>query len=133
MVRSASSCVERAVEEAIRKGLEEMLGSRLAEAFYTTLVNYVKALRGYRSLLERPEVIVMFLRRNFGEASPKYEERIAELIEEELRLRGLGDHECKHRSEDHKREREREGEGERRRDLLSLLKSLAVDDVDDDN
>jgi len=116
VVRGASSCVERAIEEAIKKGLKEMLGSRLAEAFYTTLVNYVKILRGHRSLLEKSELIVMFLRRNFREASLKYEERIAELIEEELRGSRLGD-----------RERDREGQG----DLLSLLKSLAVNDAEE--
>jgi len=91
-----SAEVERAVEEAIKKGLEEMLGSRLGDAFYTTLVNFVKVLRGHHSLLERPELIVMFLRRNFREASPKYEERIAGLIEEELRGSRLGNCECKH-------------------------------------
>jgi len=80
--------VERAVEEAIKRDLEEMLRSCLVEAFYTTLLNFVKASRGYRSLLERPELIVMFLRRNFG-ASPKYKEGIAELIKEGLRGLGL--------------------------------------------
>jgi hypothetical protein len=38
--------IEKLVEEAIKEGLEEMLGSRLAEAFYTTLNNFVKVLRG---------------------------------------------------------------------------------------
>jgi len=99
-----SAEVERAVEEAVKKGLEEMLGSRLGDAFYTTLVNFVKVLRGHHSLLERPELIVMFLRRNFREASPKYEERIAELIEERLGSKGL--------------------EGHQRGDLLSLLKAI---------
>jgi hypothetical protein len=60
--------IEKLVEEAIKEGLEEMLGSRLAEAFYTTLNNFVKVLRGYPSLLTKPELVISFLRQNFKEA-----------------------------------------------------------------
>jgi len=104
--------VEKAVEEAIREGLEEMLGSRLAEAFYTTLNNFVKVLRGYPSFLAKPELVISFLRQNFKEASPKYEERIAELLRERLKNMGIEDEEL----------RELGGRG----DLLSLLRGLTM-------
>jgi hypothetical protein len=106
------SDVEKAVEEAIREGLEEMLGSRLAEAFYTTLNNFVKVLRGYPSFLAKPELVISFLRQNFKEASPKYEERIAELLRERLKNMGIEDEEL----------RELGGRG----DLLSLLRGLTI-------
>ena len=104
--------VEEAVEEAIREGLEEMLGSRLAEAFYTTLNNFVKVLRGYPSFLAKPELVISFLRQNFKEASPKYEEKIAELLRERLKNMGVEDEEL----------RELGGRG----DLLSLLRGLTM-------
>ena len=104
--------VEKAVEEAIKEGLEEMLGSRLAEAFYTTLNNFVKVLRGYPSLLAKPELVISFLRQNFKEASPKYEEKIAELLRERLKNMGVGDEELR-------------GLGGRG-DLLSLLRGLTM-------
>jgi hypothetical protein len=111
-VEGVEGDVEKAVEDAIREGLEEMLGSRLAEAFYTTLNNFVKVLRGYPSLLAKPELVISFLRQNFKEASPKYEERIAELLRERLREMGIEDEEM----------RELGGRG----DLLSLLRGLTI-------
>jgi hypothetical protein len=111
-VEGVEGDVEEAVEDAIREGLEEMLGSRLAEAFYTTLNNFVKVLRGYPSLLAKPELVISFLRQNFKEASPKYEERIAELLRERLREMGIEDEEL----------RELGGRG----DLLSLLRGLTI-------
>jgi len=111
-VEGVEGDVEKAVEDAIREGLEEMLGSRLAEAFYTTLNNFVKVLRGYPSLLAKPELVISFLRQNFKEASPKYEERIAELLRERLREMGIEDEEL----------RELGGRG----DLLSLLRGLTI-------
>jgi hypothetical protein len=111
-VEGVEGDVEKAVEDAIREGLEEMLGSRLAEAFYTTLNNFVKVLRGYPSLLAKPELVISFLRQNFKEASPKYEERIAELLRERLREMGIEAVE----------EEELRGRG----DLLSLLRSLTM-------
>jgi len=106
-VEGVGGDVEKAVEDAIREGLEEMLGSRLAEAFYTTLNNFVKVLRGYPSFLAKPELVISFLRQNFKEASPKYEEKIAELLRERLKNMGVEDEELKGRS-----------------DLLSLLRGL---------
>jgi len=111
-VEGVEGDVEKAIEDAIREGLEEMLGSRLAEAFYTTLNNFVKVLRGYPSLLAKPELVISFLRQNFKEASPKYEERIAELLRERLREMGIEDEEL----------RELGGRG----DLLSLLRGLTI-------
>jgi hypothetical protein len=111
-VEGVEGDVEKAIEEAIREGLEEMLGSRLAEAFYTTLNNFVKVLRGYPSLLAKPELVISFLRQNFKEASPKYEKRIAELLRERLREMGIEDEEL----------RELGGRG----DLLSLLRGLTI-------
>jgi hypothetical protein len=111
-VEGVEGDVEKAVEEAIREGLEEMLGSRLAEAFYTTLNNFVKVLRGYPSLLAKPELVISFLRQNFKEASPKYEERIAELLRERLKNMGIEDEEL--------------GELGGRDDLLSLLRGLTI-------
>jgi hypothetical protein len=84
----------------------------LAEAFYTTLNNFVKVLRGYPSLLAKPELVISFLRQNFKEASPKYEEKIAELLRERLKNMGVGDEEL----------RELGGRG----DLLSLLRGLTI-------
>ena len=110
-VEGVEGDVEEAVEDAIREGLEEMLGSRLAEAFYTTLNNFVKVLRGYPSLLAKPELVISFLRQNFKEA-PKYEERIAELLRERLKNMGIEDEEL----------RELGGRG----DLLSLLRGLTI-------
>jgi hypothetical protein len=101
--------VEKAVEDAIKEGLEEMLGSRLAEAFYTTLNNFVKVLRGYPSFLAKPEFVISFLRQNFKEASPKYEEKIAELLRERLKEMEFEDDEL-----------------EGRNDLFSLLRSLTI-------
>jgi hypothetical protein len=86
-----------------------MLGRRLAEAFYTTLNNFVKVLRGYLSFLAKPEFVISFLRQNFKEASPKYEEKIAELVRERLKEMGFEDDEL-----------------EGRNDLLSLLRSLTI-------
>ena len=106
-VEDVEEGIEKAVEDAIREGLEEMLGSRLAEAFYTTLNNFVKVLRGYPSLLAKPELVISFLRQNFKEASPKYEEKIAELLRERLKNMGIEDEELKGRS-----------------DFLSLLRGL---------
>jgi hypothetical protein len=111
-VEGVEGDVEKAVEDAIREGLEEMLGSRLAEAFYTTLNNFVKVLRSYPSLLAKPELVISFLRQNFKEASPKYEERIAELLRERLKNMGIEDEEL----------RELGGRG----DLLSLLRGLTI-------
>ena len=111
-VEGVEGDVEKAVEDAIREGLEEMLGSRLAEAFYTTLNNFVKVLRGYPSFLAKPELVISFLRQNFKEASPKYEERIAELLRERLKNMGIEDEEL----------RELGGRG----DLLSLLRGLTM-------
>jgi len=111
-VEGVEGDVEKAVEEAIKEGLEEMLGSRLAEAFYTTLNNFVKVLRGYPSFLAKPELVISFLRQNFKEASPKYEEKIAELLRERLKNMGVEDEEL----------RELGGRG----DLLSLLRGLTM-------
>ena len=111
-VEGVGGDVEKAVEEAIREGLEEMLGSRLAEAFYTTLNNFVKVLRGYPSFLAKPELVISFLRQNFKEASPKYEEKIAEFLRERLKNMGVEDEEL----------RELGGRG----DLLSLLRGLTI-------
>jgi hypothetical protein len=108
-VEGVGGDVEKAVEDAIREGLEEMLGSRLAEAFYTTLNNFVKVLRGYPSFLAKPELIISFLRQNFKEASPKYEEKIAELLRERLKNMGVEDEELGGRG-----------------DLLSLLRGLTI-------
>jgi hypothetical protein len=69
----------------------------------------VKVLRGYPSFLAKPELVISFLRQNFKEASPKYEERIAELLRERLREMGIEDEELRGRG-----------------DLLSLLRSLTM-------
>jgi hypothetical protein len=70
----------------------------------------VKVLRGYPSFLAKPELVISFLRQNFKEASPKYEEKIAELLRERLKEMGI---------------EPVEGEELRgRSDLLSLLRGL---------
>jgi hypothetical protein len=72
----------------------------------------VKVLRGYPSFLAKPELVISFLRQNFKEASPKYEEKIAELLRERLKNMGVEDEELR-------------GLGGRG-DLLSLLRGLTI-------
>jgi histidine ammonia-lyase len=87
--RALKAMSRRPSRTAIREGLEEMLGSRLGGG----LLHDAQQLREGAQRLSRASSqsrssSYRSLRQNFKEASPKYEERIAELLRERLRRWG---------------------------------------------